>query len=255
MRAAARRTGARRSRGRRTLSGGMLGLLLASVAVVAVSVTAGAHTPHDDIFDVAVSPTYVTDTTVYVISRGILLKSTNGGQAWTRLVRGIDNKADLTALEMSTRTRRLLFVSSPRDGIYRSTDAGASWSRVDRGLPTGQIAMLAMSPHSDEVVYATGAKGGLFRTADRGDNWDAVAGFDTLVTAIVFAPDVRDAMLVADDGGTLHRTRDGGATWERERIAGAGRIRAIGVSPTYSVDETVFLGTDARGTPRCGRRR
>ncbi len=84
----------------------MLGVLLASAAIVAGAGTAVAHTPHDDIFDVAVSPTYVTDQTVFVISRGILLKSTNGGQTWNRIVRGIDNKVDLTALEM-TRTRHL----------------------------------------------------------------------------------------------------------------------------------------------------
>ena len=227
----------------------MLGVLLASAAIVAGAGTAAAHTPHDDIFDVAVSPTYVTDQTVFVISR----RHPPEEHKW---------RGDVEAHRQRNRQQggshrgnvdsdqRILYVSSPRDGVYRSRDAGASWSKVGRGLPTNQIATLALSPHSDNVLYATGVHGGLFRTVDGGERWAAVAGFDVRVTAIVFAGDVGDAVFVGDDRGTLHRSRDGGTTWERQPIERAGRIRAIGASPNYSVDKTVFVGTDAGGSPR-----
>ena len=48
--------------------------------VLTINVPAAwAHTPHDDIFQVDISPTYNQDKTVFIIVRGNLLKSEDGG--------------------------------------------------------------------------------------------------------------------------------------------------------------------------------
>ena len=66
--AARRRMASWSSRRRCTLSRSMLGIVLLSAVFAAGADIAAAHTPHDDVFDVAVSPTYVTDQTVFAIS-------------------------------------------------------------------------------------------------------------------------------------------------------------------------------------------
>lgn len=243
--------GARPAKDRPGLPRGTFRALLCAVAIVAGVNPVRAHTPHDDIFDVAVSPTYASDRMVFTISRGLLLKSEDGGQTWRHLVRGLDNKQPFTALEMSARSSQLLFVSSPRDGVYRSKDGGETWSRVSRGLPKGKgAAALAMSPHSDDVIYAIAAKRRLYRTLDGGENWSRVEAVVGKVTAVAFPSDDSEAVFVGDNAGILHITRDGGATWQRNPIAGAARIRAIGVSPIFATDLTLLLGTDGRGLLR-----
>ena len=61
--------------------------------------------------------------------------------------------------------------------IYKSTDGGASWRQLTKGLPKtdrGRIG-LAMSPQDPDVLYATipavGEDGGFFRSANRGESW------------------------------------------------------------------------------------
>jgi photosystem II stability/assembly factor-like uncharacterized protein len=73
----------------------------------------------------------------------------------------------------------------PDDGLYRSTDAGRTWTKLTgHGLPdgvTGRIG-LATAPSDGRRVYATiEANGGiLWRSDDGGDNWTMVSD-DTLV--------------------------------------------------------------------------
>jgi hypothetical protein len=62
---------------------------------------AAAHTPHDVIADVVVSPKFSQDRTVYAISRTLLLKSTDGGSTWTKLEVGVDPKGPFVTLGIS----------------------------------------------------------------------------------------------------------------------------------------------------------
>ena len=220
-----------------------IGLLVSSAVLLVGGRTAFAHTPHDDIFDVATSPNYDNDGTVFVVSRGVLLKSTDRGTSWQRLVRGLDTEQDLVAVEASRQSPHVLFAASSSRGVYRSLDGGASWSSVARGIPRA-IVDLALSPRGDDVVYAAGGASGLFRTVDGGATWTAVEGFDRPVRAIEFAPDEPQTVFVGDDGGTVSVTRDGGNTWTRHAISGYGRIRALGPSPRTTGRERIFIGTD-----------
>ena len=67
------------------------------------------------------------------------------------------------------------------DGIYKSTDAGATWHNM--GLPqSGRIGRILIHPTNPDVVYACVAgrltgpqkERGVFRTKDGGKSWDQV---------------------------------------------------------------------------------
>jgi photosystem II stability/assembly factor-like uncharacterized protein len=66
----------------------------------------------------------------------------------------------------------------PKSGLYRSTDGGATWQPVKKGLPAGDIGRIAIAvaPSKPGLVYATveAARTALYRSEDRGESWAEV---------------------------------------------------------------------------------
>ena len=207
-----------------------------------------AHTPHDDIYQVELSPTYDQDKTLYIIVRGIYLKSTDGGQSWKRVVRGLDNNNNLAALSTYAQTNKTLFLSSFGDGIYKSDDAGESWMKTNKGLDTLDIDLISISPHDADVVLAAGNSNGLYQTNDRGENWQQVFNQSNKVTAIAFFPDDRDQVMIGDSQGNLYLSDDAGDTWKPIfTFEKSDAVSVISFSPNFSSDNTFWIGTEKRG--------
>ena len=100
------------------------------------------------------------------------------------------------------------------NGLYVSTDRGASW------VLTGFVA-----GYAQDVVWSEGARDtfhvvsgtGLLRTTDRGNTWQQL--FDrTYCWRAGFKPGSSDTMFVGGLYG-LYRSFDGGATWEDQGVA------------------------------------
>jgi photosystem II stability/assembly factor-like uncharacterized protein len=59
--------------------------------------------------------------------------------------------------------------------VYRSTDNGESWTVVNTGLTSTDVAALAINPSNGHIFAGTlsqmGEGGGMFRSTDNGDTW------------------------------------------------------------------------------------
>ena len=121
--------------------------------------------------------------------RGVY-RSMDGGNTWQHvLFRGervgaIDLSMDVTnprvlyaALWEAWRTPYSLSSGGPGSGLFRTTDAGESWTELTRrpGLPSGLWgrAGVAVSPADPDRVWALveAEDGGVFRSDDRGETW------------------------------------------------------------------------------------
>lgn len=215
-----------------------------------------AHSPHDPIDALELSPNYGQDQTLFIVISDHVFRSTDGGFSWKELVNGLDHTRILTAIAIapSYQSEKTLFLSSDRDGIYRSQDGGDSWVKVDNGLSNLEIGSLSIHPdyRSEKVVLAAGTERGLYRTEDGGDSWHQVIEDSVRVTAMAFSPDLeKDCVLIGDHEGRLHLSTDGGENWQQIlRIPNAGAIISIAVSPQFSSDGTFFVGTEKGGILR-----
>ncbi|NNM07165.1 MAG: glycosyl hydrolase [Gemmatimonadetes bacterium] len=122
-------------------------------------------------------------------------------------------------------------------GLYKSTDAGATWRRV--GLEASEhIGMITLDPRDSDVVYvaaqgplfAAGGDRGLFKTTDGGETWEAILQIseDTGVNEVVLDPADPDILYASTyqrrrrvgqlvGGGPesgIYRSTDGGSSWE-----------------------------------------
>ena len=103
--------------------------------------------------------------------------------------------------------------------LFRSTDAGAHWSKTGAGLESQLIRSLFVSPARPEMMFVlvVPVDGGpsVFRSEDGGNTFES-ASSEAIVTRVAFDPsDPNLVFLDALSQGTIIRSLDGGRTFER----------------------------------------
>jgi len=66
----------------------------------------------------------------------------------------------VTALVTDPRNTGTLYAGTSANGVYKTTDGGATWSAVNSGLTTLSVYTLAVDPQDTSTVYA-GTEGGV----------------------------------------------------------------------------------------------
>lgn len=213
-----------------------------------------AHSPHDVVIDVELSPNYARDQTAYYIVDGYLpiwgnlFKSEDGGNSWKRIEKGLDNQHKLFSLAVSSQSKETLFLSTLGDGIYKSRDEGVSWVKVNQGLETLNIDLVTIAPDSADVVLAAGTESGLYKTENGGTNWSPIMTGENKIKAIAFNPKQKDQIIVGDNRGTLYFSSDRGEDWQQlATLKNSGAIQAVAISPRYQTDRTFWVGTERAG--------
>ncbi|MDJ0688347.1 MAG: hypothetical protein QNJ41_07545 [Xenococcaceae cyanobacterium MO_188.B32] len=207
-----------------------------------------AHRPHDVVSEVKISPTYQQDRTLFIVVRGNLFKSTDGGNSWQRIVNGLDGGTHFSSLSISPSNKQVLFLSSLDSGIYKSQDEGLSWFRVNNGLDNLKMGLVSISPMSPDLVLAAGFEQELYKINNDGQTWKRVLDSDYKITAVAFPPNDKQQVIIGDKRGKLYVSSDGGDTWkESYQLKNGGAITAIAVSPNFSVDRTFLVGTEKSG--------
>jgi photosystem II stability/assembly factor-like uncharacterized protein len=165
-----------------------------------------------------------------------LFKTTDGGERWD-LVLDIDEHTGVSEVVMDPRDPDILYAVSyqrrrhvwtlinggPGSGLWKSTDAGATWKKINKGLPgvdLGRIG-LTISPIDPDVLYAiveaADGEDGFFRSANGGENWsrmsDHVSGSPQYYNEIYADPHKFDRVYSLDT--YMMVSEDGGRNWER----------------------------------------
>lgn len=163
-----------------------------------------------------------------------LYKTTDGGKTW-KAVLSISENTGVTDVLFDPRNPDVLYAAAyqrrrhvwtlidggPESGLYKSTDAGASWRKINRGLPgedKGRIG-LAISLVNPDVLYATveAAKGqsGFYRSENAGESWSKqssyIASSPQYYQRIFTDPRVFDRVYAMDT--LLHVSEDGGKSF------------------------------------------
>ncbi|HZE88280.1 MAG TPA: glycosyl hydrolase, partial [Verrucomicrobiae bacterium] len=116
-----------------------------------------------------------------------------------------------------------LIDGGPESAIYKSTDAGATWKKLENGLPKEEMGRigLAVSPANPDVVYAViesvNKAGGFYRSVDQGGNWEKMSDYapngGQYYNEIFADPKVVGRVYAIDTW--LNITEDGGKTFAR----------------------------------------
>jgi photosystem II stability/assembly factor-like uncharacterized protein len=110
---------------------------------------------------------------------------------------------------------------TPQDGVFRSTDGGATFAKTSNPLPNRWNAILKATPgHARDLWFAAGTGGGLYHSTDGGTTWTQVTGISA-ASNVGFGkaksgdyPTLFVAGSVAGSTG-IFRSTDKGVTWEK----------------------------------------
>ncbi|MFN2545911.1 MAG: hypothetical protein ABR567_00610 [Myxococcales bacterium] len=225
-------------------------------------------------------------TTIYAgAASGGVWKSSDGG---TRFKPVFDKEPvqSIGAITIDPRNPKIVWVGtgetwtrnsvSAGDGIYKSTDAGESWTHM--GLPESErIARIVVHPKNGDVVYAcvTGKlwsdshDRGVYKTADGGKTWKLVLNYrdnaSTGCSSLSMDPKNPEVLFAgmwdfrrkawtfrsggegpnAPSGSALLRTSDGGRTWKTLDGSGLpahpwGRVEVV-VAPSNAKRVYAFI--------------
>ncbi len=119
--------------------------------------------------------------------------------------------------------------------IYRSTDEGVSWQKVEMQgveIPDKEQAMLCLQDGKTVLLQTCASGNPLFRSADRGVTWQPIDYGEPTGTTRNFVQQSDGSVLMFGYKGTWGhevdgprtvawrlRSRDGGSTWQREEVA------------------------------------
>jgi len=166
-----------------------------------------------------------------------LYKTTDGGKTW-KAVLSFSENTGVTDVALDPSNPDIVYAASwqrrrhfytlinggPESAIHKSTDGGATWTRLRAAagaLPAGELGRigLAVSPADNNVVYATveaaGQGSGVFRSNDKGATWERMSPniaqgmyygqivCDPKNVDRVYIPNV--VLQVSDDGGRTQR--------------------------------------------------
>jgi len=187
--------------------------------------------------------------TYYVgAASGGVWKSTDGGNRWNPVFDG-QPVAAIGSLAVSPSNPGTVWAGTGEawairdvdmmgDGIYRSTDAGQTWTHM--GLDeTGRIGRIIVHPTNPDIVFAaalgrlTGPQQerGVYRTTDGGKSWQRVLFVNPNTGCSGLAMDPNNpqvlfagmwqvemhtyALFSGGPGSGVYVSRDGGSTWKR----------------------------------------
>jgi len=198
------------------------------------------------IADIAIHPTDYSVWYVAVGSGGVW-KTENNGTTWKPI---FDDQPvySIGCVTIDPSNPHIIWVGTGEnvggrhvgygDGIYRSKDGGESWENL--GLKDSHhISKIIVHPDNSDIVWVAaqgplwfkGGERGLYKTVDGGKKWKRVLGDKKWVgvTDVVIDPRNPDRLYAATwqrhrtvaaylgggPGTALHRSTDGGETWEK----------------------------------------
>jgi hypothetical protein len=147
----------------------------------------------------------------------VFLKSTNGGESWSKHTVSGTPFGYTPALAFSPFDDNTMYVGLGKsqkgernDYILQTTDGGENWTLINQFSDT-QINDMAVDPNSPQKIFMASNKG-ILQSKDSGLSWEVV--FDTMATTLAVSPsDSREIYAGCYDG--VFASFDGGQSWTK----------------------------------------
>src|SRR5262245_5619808 len=178
---------------------------------------------------------------------GGLWKTTDSGMTWNPVTDGQIKSSSVGAVAVSESNPDVVYIGMgeacirgnilPGDGVYKSIDAGKTWTHVGFFSNSDAISKIRIHPTNPDIVFVadfgkygtTSDERGVYKTTDGGKTWKKVLGRDNKTGAVDVAIDRKNPnvmfaalweayryeyqMSSGGPGSGLFKSTDGGENW------------------------------------------
>lgn len=172
-----------------------------------------AHSPHDQVRGLGISPNFANDKTLFIAAEG----------------------------EQT---------STNYEDILRSTDGGATWIKLPRGMDNrSDFSAIRVSPNfsNDNTVFATTLGDGVYQSLNRGNSWQlfntGLANKYIQGNLVIAKTGSKDYELFLVPGhGELYRRSSSETSWT-ELLNSAAGVNIVAVSPDFALNTTIMTAS------------
>jgi photosystem II stability/assembly factor-like uncharacterized protein len=212
---------------------------------------------------------------------GGVWKTTDAGTTWQNISDGYFNTTGIGSIAVAPSDHNVIYVgtgespvrgvkTSHGDGVYKSTDAGETWTHLGMEA-TRHISRILVHPTNPDLLWM-GAQGnpwgpneerGVYRSSDGGETWDRLLFVDegAGIVDLTMHPTNPDILMATSwefqrwpwvvksggPGSRVWKTTDGGDTW-REITAGLPDLKGkMGIHISPANGDVVYMAIEARG--------
>lgn len=212
---------------------------------------------------------------------GGLWKSSDAGLNWGNISDGYFKSGSVGAIAVAPSDVNVIYagmgehairgvMTSQGDGIYKSTDAGQTWTHI--GLSSSRtISAIRVHPENSEVIYVAvqgsqwsdSEDRGVYRSVDGGTNWEKVLYVDEKTGPADLSMDPSNPRIIyaamwdhrrepwrirsGGEGSGIYKSTDGGSSWESINSGlpeVMGKV-AVAVSPART--QLLYANIEAEG--------
>jgi photosystem II stability/assembly factor-like uncharacterized protein len=146
-----------------------------------------------------------------------------GDSSWEHMMTGFPEVVHVHCVTVHPQAHEIVFAGT-HDGVYRSTDHGATWHRTNFEPRERQIWSISFDPKNSKRLFAGASPTGIFRSDDGGDSWTEVKSgtipdrlsmgtFKNRVMRIAIDPQDQNVMCAGLEVNGAMSSDDGGKTW------------------------------------------
>ncbi|MCH7658760.1 MAG: T9SS type A sorting domain-containing protein [Bacteroidetes bacterium] len=233
------------------------------------------------IYSMAIDPN--DPTVLYVATEYGVYKSADAGNTWQSKITGLPH-LDTRNIIIDPANSNILYVgiesynefydenwTSVQGGIYKTSDGGQNWIRIDTNPPQPSVSDLAINPTNPDIIYSATRemydhsqqimyRGGVYKSTDGGNNWiERSNGFGDIenlnVGSLAINPQNPEIIYAGtfdrfyhdeSSGRGVFKSTNGGVTWTQMNT-GLSHLSTNIITIDPSDHSRLYVGTDGNG--------
>lgn len=158
--------------------------------------------------------------------------------------------AQVRSLSVDPTNDQIVYLATEGDGIYKTTDGGATWLQSSAGLDAfSSVYDVLVHPQSPSTVYAFAWEGGFFRSDDGGGSWhphnQGLPTYDYWYGRLAQAPSNGDVLYLTYDERVFLSSNRGDSWTEVSPLPDHMKVLNVVLAVDPTKPNRVFAGTNS----------